>query len=149
MSTTWTTWGFTADASYEERPRTGSGKLNAKRVATTQRHTISKGPGRSAPRPLIPSEWIWFAAEPEWQEIHRQRREAGITSYDLTTEIKDDRSVDLGPLENPGCETQRELRGQASRQDGREMEGVVPGCLMKPLGRSPAGRFRRLSECSR
>lgn len=90
--------GFTADASYEERPRTGSGKLNAKRVETTQRHTISEAPGRSAPSPLTPSEWIWFAAEPEWQEIHRQRREAGITSYDLTTEIKDDRSVDLKAL---------------------------------------------------
>ena len=90
--------GFVANASYEERPRTGSGKLNAKRVDSTMRHTVIEGPGRSAPNPLIPSEWIWFAAEPEWQEIHRQRRDAGITSYDLTTEIKDDRSVDFKAL---------------------------------------------------
>ncbi len=90
--------GFAADAGYEERPATGSGKLNAKRVESTKRHTVSKAPGRSAPNPLIPSEWIWFAAEPEWQEIHRQRRDAGITSYDLSTEINDDRSVDYKAL---------------------------------------------------
>ncbi|HEY4280465.1 MAG TPA: hypothetical protein VGM91_19740 [Conexibacter sp.] len=90
--------GFAADAGYEERPRTDSGKLNAKRSESTKRRTVSEGPGRSAPIPLIPSEWIWFAAEPEWQEIHRQRRDAGITSYDLTTEFNDDRSVDFKAL---------------------------------------------------
>jgi hypothetical protein len=72
--------------------------LNAKRVERTNRHAISEAPGRSAPGPLIPSEWIWFAAEPEWQEIHRQRRDAGITSYNLTTVVKDDRSVDFKAL---------------------------------------------------
>lgn len=90
--------GFVANASYEERPKTSSGKLNAKRVEGTNRHAISEAPGRSAPAPLIPSEWIWFAAEPEWQEIHRQRRDAGITSYNLTTVVKDDRSVDFKAL---------------------------------------------------
>lgn len=89
---------FKANASYEERPNTTSGKLNAKRVEGTNRHAIIKAPGRSAPGPLIPSEWIWLAAEPEWPEIHRQRRDAGITSYDLTTVVKDDRSVDFKAL---------------------------------------------------
>lgn len=89
---------FVANASYEERPNTGSGKLNAKRVEGTNRHAIIEAPGRTAPGPLIPSEWIWFEAEPEWQEIHRQRRDAAITSYIVTTVVKDDRSVDFKAL---------------------------------------------------
>jgi hypothetical protein len=87
---------FAANAGYSERPRTDSGKLNAKRIDSTNRHRVADAPGRSAPNPLIPSEWIWF--EPEWQEIHRQRRDAGITTYDLTTEINDDRSVEFKAL---------------------------------------------------
>jgi hypothetical protein len=89
---------FVANASYEERPNTSSGKLNAKHVEGTNRHAIIEAPGRSAPGPLIPSEWIWFEAEPVWQEIHRQRGDAGITSYVLTTVVKDDRSVDYKAL---------------------------------------------------
>jgi hypothetical protein len=90
--------GFDADASYDGRPRTGSGEVHAKRGRNATSGRLSEGPGRSAPNPLIPSEWIWFAAEPEWQEIHRQRRDAGITSYHLTTVIKDERSIDLKAL---------------------------------------------------
>jgi hypothetical protein len=89
---------FVANARYEERPTATSGKLNATRVESTNRHAIILAPGRPAPGPLAPSEWIWFAAEPEWPEIHRQRRDAGITSYNLTTVVKDDRSVDFKAL---------------------------------------------------
>jgi hypothetical protein len=135
---------FVADASYEERPKTSSGKLNAKRVERTNRHAISEAPGRSAPGPLIPSEWIWFAAEPEWQEIHRQRRDAGITSYNLTTVVKDDRSVDFKALAKLGCETQRGLCGLAPPQDGRDLEGVVPGRLMDHSRPGRGGLRRRV-----
>jgi hypothetical protein len=89
---------FVANARHTDGPNSSSGELNAKRAEGTNRHAISEAPGRSAPTPLVPSDWIWFAAEPEWQEIHRQRREAGITSYKLTTVVTDDRSVDFKAL---------------------------------------------------
>jgi hypothetical protein len=53
-----------------------------------------------------------------------------------------------GPVKDPGCETQHGLRGQAARQDGREVEGVVPDCLINPLGRKPAAGLRRLERVS-
>lgn len=98
------------NAGYEEGKKTSSGKLDAKHDQTANRHAISAGPGRASPGPLVPSDWAWFAAEPEWQVIHRQRRDAGITRYTLTTVIKDDRTVDFKALAKlPGVKLNADL----------------------------------------
>jgi hypothetical protein len=102
---------FAANAGREERPKTDSGKLHANRIDTTSRHRVANALGRSAPNRLEPSEWIWF--EPEWREIHRQRRDAGITSYVLTTEINDNRSLDFKALAKiPGVKLNADVEGK-------------------------------------
>jgi len=102
---------FSAGAGYTEPRGAVSGKLRAKRKENAKRRTVIQAPGRPAPDSLVPSAWTWFEAEPEWQEIHRRRSNSGITGYELTTEITDDRLLDLEAIAKiPGVK----LTGNAS-----------------------------------
>lgn len=74
----------------------GSGDVTAKHATSSTRTAVIEGPGHPAPNPLVRSEWTWH--DEEWDQIHRQRAEASIESYELTREIKDDRTVDFKAL---------------------------------------------------